>query len=73
MHNPRSSHLQVVKHILRYIKGTVDQGLVFHQSDDFTLRNFSDADWAGSIDDRRSTTGACIFFGPNLFTWTAKK
>jgi len=73
MQNPRSSHLQVVKRILRYIKGTVEQGLVFHQSDDFTLRSFSDADWAGSVDDRRSTTGACIFFGPNLLTWTAKK
>ena len=37
------------------------------------MRSFSDADWAGSVDDRRSTTGACIFFGPNLLTWTAKK
>ncbi|CAL9000527.1 unnamed protein product [Prunus brigantina] len=73
MHNPRSSHLQVVKRIFRYIKGTVEQGLVFHRSNDFTLRSFSDADWAGSVDDRRSTTGACIFFGPNLLTWTAKK
>jgi hypothetical protein len=73
MHNPRSSHLQVVKRILWYIKGTVEQGPMFHQSDDFTLRSFSDADWAGSVDDRRSTTGSCIFFGPNLLTWTAKK
>ncbi|XP_020411082.1 uncharacterized protein LOC109946761 [Prunus persica] len=73
MHNPRSSHLQVVKRIFRYIKGTVEQGLVFRESTDFTLRSFSDADWAGSVDDRRSTTGACIFFGPNLLTWTAKK
>ena len=46
---------------------------MFHQSDDFTLRSFLDADWAGFVDDRRSTTGACIFFGPNLLTWTAKK
>jgi histone deacetylase 1/2 len=51
MHNPCSSHLQVVKCILRYINGTVKQGLVFHQSDEFTLRSFSDADWAGSVDD----------------------
>ncbi|KAI5343744.1 hypothetical protein L3X38_011620 [Prunus dulcis] len=40
MHNPRSSHLQVVKRIFRYIKGTVAQGLVFHESTDFTLRSF---------------------------------
>ncbi|BBH06863.1 hypothetical protein Prudu_018621 [Prunus dulcis] len=32
-----------------------------------------DADWAGSVDDRRSTIGACIFLCPNLLTWTAKK
>ncbi|CAL8106349.1 unnamed protein product [Prunus armeniaca] len=73
MHDLRSSHLQIVKRIFRYIKGKVEQGLVFHRSNDFTLRSFSDADWAGSVDDRRSTTGACIFFGPNLLTWTAKK
>ncbi|CAL8151010.1 unnamed protein product [Prunus armeniaca] len=73
MHNPRTSHLQVVKRIFRYIKGTVEQGLNFHQSNDFSLRSFSDADWVGSVDDRRSTIGACIFFGPNLLTWTAKK
>ncbi|BBG93197.1 transposable element gene, partial [Prunus dulcis] len=73
MHNPRTSHLQVVKRIFRYIKGTLEQGLIFHQSTDFSLRSFSDADWAGSVDDRRSTTGACVFLGPNLLTWTAKK
>ncbi|CAL8131835.1 unnamed protein product [Prunus armeniaca] len=73
MHNPRTSHIQVVKRILRYIKGTLEQGLIFHKSNDFTLRSFSDADWASSVDDRRSTTGACIFLGPNLLTWTAKK
>ncbi|CAL2257777.1 unnamed protein product [Prunus armeniaca] len=73
MHNPRTSHLQVVKRIFRYIKGTVEQGLIFHQSNDFSVRSFSDADWAGSVNDQRSTTGACIFFGPNLLTWTAKK
>ncbi|CAL8136443.1 unnamed protein product [Prunus armeniaca] len=64
---------QVVKRIFWYIKCIVEQGLVFHRSNDFTLRNFSDPDWAGSVDDRRSTTSACIFFGPNLLTWTAKK
>ncbi|CAL2246722.1 unnamed protein product [Prunus armeniaca] len=53
--------------------GTVEQGLIFHHSNDFSLRSFSDADWAGSVDDRRSTIGACIFFSPNLLTWTAKK
>ncbi|BBH05568.1 transposable element gene [Prunus dulcis] len=52
MHNPLTSHLQFVKRIFRYIKGTLEQGLIFHQSTDFSLRSFSDADWAGSVDDR---------------------
>ncbi|KAI5336526.1 hypothetical protein L3X38_015794 [Prunus dulcis] len=73
MHNPRTSHLQVVKRIFRYIKGMLKQGIIFHKSNDFTLRSFSDADWAGSVDDQRSTTGACIFLAPNLLTWIAKK
>ncbi|KAB2635457.1 hypothetical protein D8674_025991 [Pyrus ussuriensis x Pyrus communis] len=73
MHNPKSTHLQAVKRIYHYIKGTVKHGLLFRSSPDFTIRGFSDADWAGSLDDRRSTSGACIFLGPNLLTWTVKK
>ncbi|XP_058202763.1 uncharacterized mitochondrial protein AtMg00810-like [Rhododendron vialii] len=72
MQHPKTSHLQVVKRIYRYIKGTIEHGLSFHYSSDNTLRAFSNADWPG-LDDRRSTTGACIFLGPNLLTWTAKK
>ncbi|KAI5337351.1 hypothetical protein L3X38_016622 [Prunus dulcis] len=55
------------------ILGTIEEGLIFHKSTDFTLWSFSDADWASSVNDRRSTIGACIFFGHNLLTWTAKK
>ncbi|KAM2128622.1 hypothetical protein ACFX1R_008391 [Malus domestica] len=73
MHNPKSTHLQAVKHIYCYIKGTVKQGILFRSSPDFSIQGFSDADWASSIDDCRSTSGACIFLGPNLLTWTAKK
>ncbi|CAL8165335.1 unnamed protein product [Prunus armeniaca] len=73
MHHPCSTHLQAVKRIYRYIKGTLEHGLLFRASADLTLRAFSDADWAGSIDDRRSTTGACVFLSPNLLTWTTKK
>ncbi|CAL2256546.1 unnamed protein product [Prunus armeniaca] len=73
MHKPRSTHLQAVKRIYSYIKGTIEHGIPFRSSIDFSLHGFSDADWAGSLDDRRSTTGACIFLGPNLLTWTAIK
>ncbi|XP_048447305.1 uncharacterized mitochondrial protein AtMg00810-like [Pyrus x bretschneideri] len=73
MHNPKSTYLQAVKRIYRYIKGIVEQGLLFRSSPDFSIRGFFYTDWADSIDDRRSTNGACIFLGPNLFTWIAKK
>ncbi|KAM1723464.1 hypothetical protein COP2_022338 [Malus domestica] len=73
MHAPRTTHLQSAKRILRYVKGTLSHGLLFHKARHFNLYGFSDSDWAGSVGDRRSTTGACIFLGPNLLTWTAKK
>ncbi|KAM0984168.1 hypothetical protein PS2_011373 [Malus domestica] len=73
MHNPKTTHLQAVKRIYCYIKGTVVHGLLFGSSTDLSLRGFSDVDWVGFVDDRRSTSGACIFLSPNLLTWTAKK
>lgn len=55
MHQPRTSHLAAVKRILRYIKSTVDFGLRITKSADHSLIAYSDADWAGCPDDRRST------------------
>ena len=37
------------------------------------LRGFCDADWVADADDRRSTSGACVFLGPNLVSWWSKK
>ncbi|KAI5350724.1 hypothetical protein L3X38_003615 [Prunus dulcis] len=47
MHNPKTTHLQAVKRICRYIKGTIEHGLVYHSSPDYILRAFSDADYIG--------------------------
>src|SRR5436190_17746286 len=74
MSNPRSSHLLAAKRILRYLKGTVGFGLFYRRSSpSLTIRGYSDADWAGCPDTRRSTTGFCVFLGPNLISWTDKK
>lgn len=73
MHQPRTSHFQAAKRIMRFVKGTLQSGLTFYPSTRFQIRAFSDSDWAGDPDDRRSTTGACIFVGSNLVSWTAKK
>lgn len=51
----------------------MDLGLRFVRSKSATLSAFSDADWAGSVDDRKSTGGFAIFFGPNLVSWSASK
>ncbi len=55
--NPNAAHLTAVKRILRYLKGTLNLALKYERSDSGTLIGYSDADWAGDQDDRRSTTG----------------
>ncbi|KAK1665998.1 hypothetical protein QYE76_054157 [Lolium multiflorum] len=71
LHEPRTPHITVVKRILRYVRFTIDSGLLFRSSSSTLLSAFSDADWAGSVDDRRSTGGYAIFYGGNLIAWSA--
>lgn len=72
MHNAMDSDFTAVKRILRYIKGTLNQGLSFSK-DSLHLSAFTDADWAGDSKDKRSTGGFCIYLGTNLISWSAKK
>ncbi|KAG8480777.1 hypothetical protein CXB51_025440 [Gossypium anomalum] len=53
-------------------KGTIDHGLLF-QASGLSLTGFSDADWASSLEDRKSTFGFCIYLGDNLVGWMSKK
>jgi histone deacetylase 1/2 len=73
LHAPTTTHWTAVKRILRYIKDTLGVGLSFQRSSSTLLSAFSDADWAGCPDDRRSTGGFAIFIGPNLVSWSARK
>lgn len=72
MHAPRTSYLQFVKCTLRYLKGTSHYGLQFYQSMSHDVIIYSDADWAGCPDTRKSTSGFCIFLGSNLVSWSSK-
>jgi hypothetical protein len=73
MHAPREPHLALVKHILRYMKGTLDFGLHIGVSDPRSVTAYSDADWAGCPDTRHSTSGFCVFLGDNLISWSSKR
>jgi Reverse transcriptase (RNA-dependent DNA polymerase) len=73
MHSPTDEHWNGVKHILRYLKGTLSYGLHIRVNSSFDLHAYSDADWAGCPDDRRSTSGFCVFLGSNLLSWGSKK
>ena len=73
MNNPNEEHLEAVYRILRYLKMTPGKGLFFGKSNKKSVEIYSDADWAGSITDRRSTTGYCSYVWGNLITWRSKK
>ncbi|XP_071674368.1 uncharacterized protein [Lolium perenne] len=73
MHAPRDSHYQLIKRILRYIKGTSHYGLKIHMSSSMELIAYSDADWAGCPDTRKSTSGFCVFIGNNLVSWPSRR
>jgi hypothetical protein len=76
MEDPREDHWTAVKRLLRYIKGTADQRIVFPRSGDKEaprLVIFSDADMAGDIDGRWSTSGVLVFLGPAPISWQSLK
>lgn len=73
LHKPTTLHWTVVKRILRYLRFTVGIGLKIQRSLSMLVSAFSDADWVGCTDDRRSTSGFAVFLGSNLISWSAKK
>ncbi|KAK6160279.1 hypothetical protein DH2020_003660 [Rehmannia glutinosa] len=71
--NPKESHMSAVKRIFRYLKGTIQYGLFYPKNENFSLKGYSDSDYAGNIDDRKSTSGSCQFLGDCLVSWFSKK
>ena len=70
--NPRLAHWKAVKRIFRYLKGTVDYSLCY-QGNDLQLRGYTDADWGGDLDERKSTSGFIFLLNNGAISWSSKK
>jgi hypothetical protein len=73
MHDPWEPHLTAMKRTLRYLRGTLDYGLLLRRSASSELTVYTDADWAGCPDTRRSTSGYAVFLGTNLISRSSKR
>ena len=71
--NPTQNHLTAAKRILRYLKGTVYLGLSYKKCADGNLIGYSDADWAGDMDDRHSASGNVFLLAKRAVSWLSKK
>ncbi|KAK2435236.1 hypothetical protein QL285_020311 [Trifolium repens] len=76
MEKPKTSHLIAVKRILRYVKVTIECGILFPASDrgkEIKLVGYTDSNWYGDIDDRKSTAGYVFYYGGAPISWCSKK
>jgi hypothetical protein len=73
MHCPSKNHMDAVVRILRYLKSAPGKGIMFSKNDHLDVEGYTDADWAGNLADRKSTSGYFTFVGGNLVTWRSKK
>ncbi|GKE23607.1 retrovirus-related pol polyprotein from transposon TNT 1-94, partial [Tanacetum coccineum] len=70
---PSENHLQAVKWIFQYLKGTINMGLWYSKDTGMSLTSYADADHVGCQDTRRSTSGSAQFLGDKLVSWSSKK
>ena len=73
MHSPSKHHFGAAKRIIRYVAGTVDLGIWYYHVSSFKLIGFTDSDWAGCIEDRKSTSGYMFSLGSGAISWSSKK
>eukprot|EP00253_Pinus_taeda_P018303 PITA_18303 len=73
MAKPSGHHWNVAKKVLRYLKGKVNLSIMYTDESDVVLTGFSDSDWAGNPDDKRSTSGYAFHIGSGVVAWSSKK
>ncbi|RVW90629.1 Retrovirus-related Pol polyprotein from transposon RE2 [Vitis vinifera] len=70
---PKESHLIALKRVIRYIAGTLELGIWYPFDTHSDVACYTDADWAGNVDDRKNTSGGCFYIGNCLVAWMSKK
>ena len=71
--NPTKEHWTAVKRILRYLNGTIKLGLLYRESTSVKIPGYTDADWAGDVGDRKSTSGYMFLLGGAAISWKSNK
>ncbi|RDX81222.1 hypothetical protein CR513_38132, partial [Mucuna pruriens] len=72
-HNFRERHIQAIEKFIHYLKTSSRKGLLFRKEGSLSLEIYTNADYAGLVTDKRSTSGYCLFLGGNLVTWRSNK
>ena len=72
MVDPRRVHWTAANHILCYIIGIVEYALVYEHKGDVQLAGFTDVDWGGCVEDRKSTSGSCFSIGSGVVSWFSR-
>ena len=70
---PKESHTTALKRIIKHVKTTANFGVWYSKDTTAVLAGYSDADWDGNVDDRKSTSGRCFYVSNNLVSWISKK
>ena len=73
MVNPRHIHLIGAKHVMRYLKGTLDYGIRYTSSGEIKLNGYVDSDCGGSTKDIKSTSGCCFSLGSGMISWFSRQ
>ena len=73
MEHPKESHLLAAKRILRYLQGTQSLGIFYKVGGNDELLAYTDSDYAGGLDDRKSTSGYAFLLGGGVVSWMSKK
>ena len=71
--DPRHVHLIAAKHILRYLRGTINYGIKYEENQNINLEGYVDLDWVGNAIDRKSTSGCCFSMGSSVIYWFSRK